>query len=111
MARVPLPLDVRIRGHSTHFDAATALRIAGLRDQIHPHDAYARLYRDEALADEAAEGDRDIYGHTVHRVMLDCGLVNLLDLRPALSRYDPPIPPADPALPDDHFRLMAERRP
>jgi hypothetical protein len=83
-------------GEPRMVDAGRALALLGLRGLVHPADAIAFAYRDQAaaLAWQAS--------NAVHNGLPALGtavagdeVVGVLDLRPALGRS------MDPALPDD----------
>lgn len=92
----------RAKGHRQTADPGWALRLLGIRDQVHPHDVYASLYDDEALAEEATRLNRSFFGHeTYGPLATDAGWLDVADLRSTLLCQN--VAPADPAEPDDAF--------
>lgn len=99
-------------GEPASTDTAAALRLLGLRRQVHPDDAVAFIYRDWAAS--AAFDAADVGYHGVPRlgtVAVDGGVLGVLDLRPALAADAAAAgrswEPTDPARPD---RSPAARR-
>jgi hypothetical protein len=79
---------------------ATALRLLGVRDRIHPNDAVAFVYRDQAAADAfAASNAAHCDLPSLGTVPVDGGVLGALDLRPALARGG--LPGTAPARPDN----------
>lgn len=80
-------------------DRGMALRLIGRRHEIHPRDVVAFRHRSEGVADLSEFLNREWYGHEIAgRVMLDNGILIVLDLRPLLRRMGSPV--TDPARPD-----------
>lgn len=80
---------------ATH-DADTALRLIGLRDQVHPDDVFASVYPTREAADVFAAANLADYGHpTLATVAVDGGWLGVIDLRPCLAACG--IAPTDPA--------------
>jgi hypothetical protein len=98
-------------------DTAAALRLLGLRGQVHPRDAYAFTYRDQAAADAWQAATLDHHGvPSLGTAAVDGAVVGVYDLRPALARLAG-LPPAavatPPGLPDGWVptvRLGGRRR-
>jgi hypothetical protein len=87
----------REHGKSRHVDTAAALRLLGLRDQVHPLDGYAYAYRDQAAADAWQESTFEHHG--IPSLGTSVGgdeVIGVYDLRAC-----PGIKPADPSMPDD----------
>jgi hypothetical protein len=81
-------------------DTAAALRLAGRRGDIHPHDAIAFIYPDRAYFEESAGRDREIHGNEViGPMMTECGLIAVVSIVPQMRREG--YPATDPALPDN----------
>ena len=81
-------------------DTAAALRLAGLRTQIHPYDAVAFFYPDRAYFEASAERDRQIHHNDVHGPFIaGDGLLGIVDIRRQLREHGYKV--TDPALPDD----------
>jgi hypothetical protein len=81
-------------------DRGMALRLIGRRHEIHPRDVVAFRHRHVGVADLSEFLNREWYGHEIAgRVMLDNGILIVLDLRPSLRRQN--IPVTDPVRPDD----------
>jgi hypothetical protein len=82
-------------------DTAAALRHAGLRESVHPRDAYAFAYRDAAAAQAWQQSTLDHHG-VGHFGTYATGrgpeVIGIYDLRPALAELG--APPTDPGLPD-----------
>lgn len=79
-------------------DTAAALRLIGKRDQVHPRDAMAYTYRDQAAADAYAASNaehNDI--PSLGTAAIDGAVVGVLDLRPLLTATEA----TDPRRPDD----------
>lgn len=84
------------------LDSAQVLREHGLRDKIHPVDAFAFEYPDRAYFDESAARDRENNGNDVHGPWeTETGAVGIVDIRPQLASAG--IAGTDPALPDDYM--------
>lgn len=85
-------------GRPLTADVAGALRRLGLREAVHPLDAYAFRYDSQEAADAFAVSNLEHHGHPDLGSYLadDGGVVGVLDLRPALAPHV-----TDPALPDD----------
>lgn len=110
---------IRRRGRKVDYGGTgKALRIAGLRDLLHPHDAVAIIYPDldyfnkSARLDRTPESATDLNHNEVYGPYpVDGGLLGIVDMRPALrwgreqNRRECPDLPADPstnpALPDE----------
>jgi hypothetical protein len=89
------------------LDTPAVLRALGLRDTIHPADAFAFTYPNRAEFEESAAANRDL-GNTVHGPWLtEAGVVAVVDIRPQLTAKGGG--PTDPALPDDYWATL--RRP
>lgn len=87
-------------GRPERYSTALALRLFGLRGQIHPLDAYAWRYASVEAAEVFAARSRRYLIHTVHGPLItEVGPINLLDLRPWLIQHG--AEPRDPVLPDD----------
>jgi hypothetical protein len=75
--------------------------LAGLRATVHPRDAYAFIYRDQAAADAWQQATLDHHG-VGHFGTYPTGegpeVIGIYDLRAALAEYGAPI--TDPGLPD-----------
>lgn len=83
------------------LDKRRILREVGLRDQIHPCDAFVFGYPSRAVFDESAARDRAL-GNDVHGPYeTRHGLVGVIDVRPQLRANNLPV--TDPALPDDYL--------
>lgn len=81
-------------------DTAAALRLAGLRGQIHPVDAVAFIYPGRAYFEASAGRDRELHHNDVHGPYeTPAGLLGIVDIRPQLREQG--LVPADPARPDD----------
>jgi hypothetical protein len=82
------------------FDTAYALRLLGQRAQVHPRDAYAFAYRDQAAADAWQAATRTHHGiPSLGTAPSDAGVIGVYDLRPALAgEFGAPV--TDPGLPD-----------
>jgi len=90
----------RAQGKHATIPTGVALRLIGKREEVHPRDAWACVWRDAALAEFSCQANREHYGHRVWGpVMTDGGLLEVVDLRPALEREGLRL--TDPALPDD----------
>lgn len=84
-------------GASRHVDTAAALRLLGVRDRVHPMDAYAYAYRDQAAADAWQASTAEHHGiQSLGTVVGGDEVIGVYDLRHA-----PGITPTDPSLPDD----------
>lgn len=87
-------------GLPRRFAAAEALRLLGLRHQVHPRDVVAWAYPDRGAADAWADSNWEHYRHP----RLGClpvegaGVVGVTDLRPELAAHG--CEATDPALPD-----------
>jgi hypothetical protein len=89
----------KIRPTPQRIPSAHALRIVGRRSEIHPRDAVAFRYGSHEMADLSEYLNREFYGNEIAgRVMLDNGILLVIDLRPVVRRLG--CSPADPALPD-----------
>lgn len=74
------------------------VREAGLRDHLHPDDAFASVHVNQAEYDAAARRNLDL-GNAVHGpVRLGLLLVQIVDVTPALRAIGSPV--TDPGLPD-----------
>jgi hypothetical protein len=83
-------------------DRSAALRLLGLRGQVHPRDVAAFAYRDRAAADAWARSNLDHHGYpSLGTVIAGGEVIGVTDLRPARAE------PTDPALPDDWQRAKA----
>lgn len=81
-----------------HQDTGAALRLAGLRDYLHPRDAVAVFYPDLDYFRESAARDRENHGNEVYGpYATDAGLLGIVDMRPQTRGV---IDVTDPALPD-----------
>jgi len=79
---------------------AAALRLAGLRDEVHPHDAMAFIYPDRAYFERSAARDRELLRNDVHGPYeTPEGLLGIVDIRPQLRERG--LRATDPELPDD----------
>jgi hypothetical protein len=85
-------------GPAPTFPSGDALRILGLREQIHPDDVYAWLYTTSEDAKALLAANKAHYGHPGWVVPVEGGFVQVVDFRPALAESDCPL--TDPALPD-----------
>lgn len=79
-------------GQPDRVDTAAALRLAGLRGEVHPQDAIAFTYPSDEAAEAFATANRDA-GLSVTRVSTEAGPVNVIDLRSALSHVTNPTEP------------------
>lgn len=87
-------------GKAERTDTAAALRLAGLREKIHPRDAVAFIYPGRAYFDASARRDREIHRNDVHGPFETAdGLLGIVDIRPAVREAG--ILATDPAMPDD----------
>lgn len=99
-----MPRDPGVR----QLNSARVLREVGLRDQIHPCDAWCFAYPSRAVFDASAERDRAL-GNTVHGPYDTAdGLVGVIDIRPQLRAHmfaagQVGDPATDPARPDDYL--------
>jgi hypothetical protein len=96
---------IAAHGQPAPADTGTALRLLGLRGQVHPLDAAAFIYRDQAAAAAWAEEDAEHYGvPRLGTAPVDGGVLSVLDLRPAIAahaqRAGRPWRPTDPGRPD-----------
>jgi hypothetical protein len=83
-------------GRPPRVDSGDALRRLGLRDSIHPHDAFAFLYPSQEAADAFAAANLEHYGHPdLGSYATDEGVIGVTDLRHALPKV------TDPTLADD----------
>ena len=81
------------------LDSAAVLRSLGLRDQIHPDDAWAFAYPDRESCEASAKRDREIYGNDVlGPYETEAGFVSVVDIRPQLLKQVGRV--TDPSLPD-----------
>ena len=81
-------------------NTAAALRLAGKRAEIHPHDAIAFTYPDRAYFEASAQRDREIYHNDViGPLVTDAGLIGIVDMRRQLREMGGNA--TDPVLPDD----------
>ncbi len=80
------------------FPAGEAVRIMGMREQIHPADAYATLLPTISDAEVWRAANEAHYGHPGWVVPIEGGAVQVIDLRPMLAESG--VEPTDPALPD-----------
>jgi hypothetical protein len=77
-----------------------ALRVAGKRAEIHPHDAVAFIYPDRAYFEASAQRDREIHHNDViGPLVTDAGLIGIVDMRRQLREMGASA--TDPAFPDD----------
>lgn len=68
-------------------DAGMALRLAGLREKVHPLDVIAYLYQSREAAEAYAESNQEHYGHSSLAVIpCDTGVTGIIDLRPFMRR-------------------------
>jgi hypothetical protein len=89
-------------------DTAAALRAAGLRDKIHPLDAFAFTYPDRAYFEASAKRDREIHRNDVHGPFETAGgLLGIVDIRPQEREHGWMV--TDPALPDDYAPATVRR--
>jgi hypothetical protein len=88
-------------GPASPVPAAAALRLLGVRAQVHPRDAKAFAYRDRAAAEAWAASTAAHCGVTSLGLVPAEGLgwVGAYDLRPALLAHWTAA--TDPQLPDD----------
>jgi hypothetical protein len=99
-------LLVARHGLPAQVPAAAALRLLGRRAEVHPNDAVAFAYRDQAAADAYAESNAQHQGiPSLGSRPVDGAIVGVLDLRPALARHARQAGRSweftDPGLPDD----------
>jgi len=67
------------------LDSARVLRHLGLRDQIHPLDAFVYAFPDREAYEESAKRDRELYGNDVlGPYETEAGVVGIVDIRPQL---------------------------
>lgn len=94
---------IGLYGCPARFDAAAALRLLGLRREVHPRDVIAWAYRDQAAADGWAASNRVHYRHESLGTALveGAGVVGVTDLRPMLTAHGCPV--TDPARPDGWY--------
>ena len=87
-------------GQPARFHGGAALLLLGRRDQVHPRDVIASLYRDQAAADAWAASNWDHFRHpTLGTALVEgAGVVGVLDLRPMLMEHG--CESTDPARPD-----------
>lgn len=84
------------------------LRALGLRDRIHPADAFAFLYPSREYFEASAKRDRENHGNEVHGpVETEMGIVGVVSIAPQLRARG--IDPTDPELPDDHRSAWRKR--
>lgn len=96
-------------GEAVRTDTATALRRAGLRDQIHPLDAVAFIYPNRKYFEVSAKRDREEHGNEVTGpIETEDGLLGIVDIRPQFREMGIMITP--PSLPDDYAPAKAHRR-
>lgn len=89
----------RAEGKSSKLPSDVALRLIGKRDEVHPRDVIAFVWRDPELAEEACRGNREWFEHDVWGpIMIDGGMLEVIDFRPDLRRQGLPV--TDPSLPD-----------
>jgi hypothetical protein len=88
-------------GKSERFpDTAAALWLLGRRGEVHPRDAMAWVYRDQAAADAWHASTAEHYGvPCLGTAPCDGGVLGVYDLRPMFDGHGVAL--ADPALPDD----------
>ena len=88
-------------GRPARFSSGEALRLLGLRDQVHPRDVIAWAYRDRAAANAWAYADWACYRHPSLGTVLaeGAGWVGVTDLRPMLMEHG--CESTAPAMPDD----------
>jgi hypothetical protein len=97
-------LRAKYEGQFRATDAGMALRLLGLRDQIHPDDVAAFIYTSREVQDAFAQGNLEHNGSpTYGPVMVDCGLLSVVDMRSQMAEHD--CPPTDPALPDHWWKV------
>jgi len=90
------------------LDSARALRHLGLRDQIHPYDAFVFAFPDREAFEASAKRDREINGHDVlGPYETEAGVVGICDIRPQLRAHG--LAAIDPALPDDVYSPVFQR--
>jgi hypothetical protein len=96
-ARADPGFELRLRyGTPVTADTAGALRRLGLRDTVHPLDAYAFRYQSQEAADAFAVSNREHHGHPdLGSYVAHGGVIGVIDLRHSLEHV------TDPALPDD----------
>lgn len=75
------------------------VRHLGLRDELHPDDAFGYIYATRAEYDDAAAGNYVAYGNRVHGpIEVGDRLVQIVDLTPQLRATG--ARPTDPRMPD-----------
>jgi hypothetical protein len=84
--------------HAQRADTPAGLRLAGLREVIHPDDAVAFLYPDRRFFEESAAADRALGNQVYGPWPTEAGLLGIVDVRPQLSLASCPL--TNPALPD-----------
>lgn len=86
-------------GKPAPAEPGAALRLLGLRHQVHPRDVRAHVYRDQPAADAWAAANRDLHGYPfLGTAPCAGGITGVIDLRPSLRAHG--VTPTDPALPD-----------
>lgn len=86
-------------GRARIVDNAVALRIIGMRADVHPDDVFAACHSSVEAARASAAANREHYGHpTLAITPVDGGVLTVVDLRPSLRERG--CGPTDPALPD-----------
>lgn len=89
-------------GQPRHMDTAVALRFAGIREHVHPRDAYAFAYRDAQAAHAWQQSTLDHHGvghFGTYATGTGPEVVGIYDLRSAMAQLG--AEPTDPGLPDD----------
>jgi hypothetical protein len=80
------------------MDRDAALRILGLRDEVHPDDVYAYVITDPAIVALSRAVNREHYGHPSWTATVEgAGTLVVLDFRPVLAESG--IDPTDPGKP------------
>ena len=95
-------------GEATRLDSAQVLRAHGLRDQIHPQDAFAFTHPDPLYAGHSVIRDQGIHGNDVFGPWkTEMGMVWVVDIRPQLRKRH--IPETPPTLADGHWNPRRDR--
>ena len=82
------------------FDEGLALRMLGVRDEVHPCDAFAHVHRTRESAQRYVDVNAEKYDHpSFGPLETDGGWIEVVNFRPAIEAYGSP--PTDPVLPDD----------
>ncbi len=88
------------RRHFRSYGDAEALRVLGLRDEVHPANVSAYLADSREWVDLSARANLETYGHPSFEPReIEGGWLHVLDLRPAIRKAG--LTPTDASLPDE----------